>query len=279
MNILMLDMSNISIINAFSVIRDHPEDNYSFSLWRTKTLNSIFWYVNKFKPDRLIVAVDDKNHGYWRKDIYSQYKAHRAAFKADSVVDFEKYYIAYNRLISELAETFSNIYFLSVDKCEADDVIAIISKKSKTDKIIIISGDSDYKQLLTEKNILLYNPLKNMVVECLNPKRTLELKVLVGDKSDNVPPIKRGVGPKKAESLLNENVDLNSCSDQELRDGYKRNLQLIDFNFIPKEIGDKIIDAYNTYDIQPIGRISGWLMANDLIERWQVSKMNFERMK
>ena len=48
---------------------------------------------------------------------------------------------------------------LSVNKCEADDIIAVLCKKLSVDnEVIIVSSDSDYKQLLKYSNVKMYDP-------------------------------------------------------------------------------------------------------------------------
>ena len=82
-----------------------------------------------------------------------------------------------------------------VEDAEADDAIGYIcqyklSKKSK----IIVSGDHDYYQLISD-NCIVYSPNsksfvnKNKVIEKygIHPSNFCLAKSVVGDKSDNIP--------------------------------------------------------------------------------------------
>lgn len=79
----------------------------------------------------------------------------------------------------------------------------------------------------------------------LNPKTDLQIKILVGDKSDNIPQVKPKMGPKTAEKALK---DLDSLwegeNGAEYKDKYILNKQLIDLDLIPTEIQNKIKELY-----------------------------------
>jgi 5'-3' exonuclease len=72
---------------------------------------------------------------------------------------------------------------------------------------------------------------------CGDPKKDLKLKIIMGDKSDNIPPIHKGIGAITANKLA-------SLSDDELetyliekgcKEIYDNNRLLIDFEMIPAE--------------------------------------------
>lgn len=49
--------------------------------------------------------------------------------------------------------------YLKVDRCEGDDLIAVITKHYTDAKIEIISTDRDLNQLMKRKNVKQYEPV------------------------------------------------------------------------------------------------------------------------
>ena len=92
----------------------------------------------------------------------------------------------------------------AIDRVEADDTIAYLAHKfQKENDVVIMSSDQDFLQLVNEK-ITVYSPTKkkfydpNKVLEeyGLPPQNYLQMKILLGDSSDNVPGVPK-LGPKK----------------------------------------------------------------------------------
>jgi hypothetical protein len=55
----------------------------------------------------------------------------------------------------------------------------------------------------------------------------------------------------------------DGCENDYQRDNWKRNQRLIDFDFIPPEIEEQIIDKYNTVAVQPdINIVMDYLIRN-----------------
>jgi 5'-3' exonuclease len=78
----------------------------------------------------------------------------------------------------------------------------------------------------------------------------LLFKIILGDKSDNIPSIKYRLGPKKAmEYVLDKSrskLKLLLKEDTEIANGFKRNKLLISMNEIPKYISDLIIENFKS---------------------------------
>jgi DNA polymerase-1 len=100
------------------------------------------------------------------------------------------------------------------DGFEADDVIGTLCKhKPKTiDQIIIVTGDRDLLQLVTDttkaymptkglSEAKLYGPTETAERLGVNPTQIPDYKALAGDQSDNYPGVP-GVGPKTAQGLI-----------------------------------------------------------------------------
>ena len=135
---------------------------------------------------------------------------------------------------------------LNYDKLEADDVIAITTKHiletRKDGNIYIITSDMDYLQLQGER-VKLFNLKYKSLLESKNCQKDAELdlfiKIVTGDKSDNIKPVFKKCGPKTAIKLFNNPDDFREKLEKE--DGkiqYELNKLLIDFNNIPKKLVD-----------------------------------------
>jgi len=155
----------------------------------------------------------------WRIKHYSEYKKNR------SIDSGYGPYIKY--LNNEMSNKYKHIF--RIEEAEADDVISILvdlfTIMYPNRPIYIVSGDSDYVQLLKYKNVKLYNPKKWQPIDCENPEEYLQNKIMSGDKSDNVPSIKN-----------------KECFKEILR-----NNMLINMEYIPRYIQDRVISALPEY--------------------------------
>jgi len=274
-NVLLFDAHNMAYRTLFSAIFSNPEDNEKFFFWRHLFMNSLFNTISKFNPSKVILAFDTK--GSWRYQIYSQYKSNRKDAREKAAVDFEKFFPIFEQFKNEIKDAFSTIHVIDYPRAEADDIIAVLCRESfKSNQNMIISTDKDLHQLLTEKNNQQFDPTKNKIVSCINPKKELELKILTGDKSDAIPAIKPKTGPATAEGILKNGLDefLNEKGNEEYKKNYIRNRELIDFDFIPKDLSDGIINTYCTYPIKAIesSKIMNFFSKNRLnrmMEEWQ----------
>jgi DNA polymerase-1 len=266
--VVLVDGHNLAFRNLYSVIMRSPEDNGEFELWKHQMMNSLIHIVDKFNPDKLVLGFDTKES--WRYGIYSDYKAHRKVKRSNSkiVIDFDLFFPIFEKFVEDIKTAFPNIYVLKSDNAEADDIIAVLAKNTfKKSDCVIISSDGDLNQLITDK-VQQYDPIKCKMVECLNPKRELELKILRGDASDNIKGIKRGVGVKTAEKIFAMGVDeYISSQDEEIQEEikkrYKLNTQLINLDFIPVGIVNSIIEKYEEYEIGEINKLSLQIFFND----------------
>jgi 5'-3' exonuclease len=219
----------------------------------------------------------------WRYSIYSDYKANRKEARDKAVVDFDKFFPIFNEFTNQIKEVFSTIYILNVDRCEADDIMAILCKQTfKNDQVVIISSDGDMNQLINQ-NIKQYDPIRKKLVECINPQRELDIKVITGDKGDNIPPIKKKVGVVTAEKILNNGLDNFLKESDEIKANYIRNKTLIDLNYIPSEIQENIINSYNNYPLKNMesNKILNFFVQNKLMklmQSWEVFSDNIKSL-
>lgn len=166
-------------------------------------LTSIKKYVDKFGPAE-VYSVWDKKLIYpstnYRKDALNiEYKGNRDPAKRENVFKHEE-------LTTNLLNTLGvkNIY---PGVLEADDVIAWLSKKLRTE-VVIVSVDQDMLQLIDNKTIV-YSPIKDVIINETNfedivgvsMEQFLRYKSLMGDKSDNLPGVHK-CGKKTAKKYV-----------------------------------------------------------------------------
>lgn len=113
--------------------------------------------------------------------------------------------------------------------------------------------------------------MKKKMVDCLNPQKELDIKIITGDKGDNIPPIKKKVGLVTAEKILNNGLDNYLKESEEIKANYIRNKTLIDLNYIPKEIQENIINSYNNYQLKNMEskKILDFFVQNKLMKLMQ----------
>jgi DNA polymerase-1 len=146
----------------------------------------------------------------------------------------DDFYRQVNEIIKLISEALP-FHIMKADDLECDDVIGnlAIHHHDLGDDVTIISGDSDFIQLLDDRPLInLYNPIKKMRQEQTS-YHYLTWKALTGDSADNIPGIPK-VGPKTAEKLLvNEGMLDEFLKDAEKEKIFKRNYSLIKLVDIP----------------------------------------------
>ena len=166
----------------------------------------MFKTIEEEKPDKIIVAFDISSSEK-RTKIFSEYKAGRHKTPEDLTMQFP--------IIKELLRVM-NIPIVQKDGIEADDILGAIAKKEgkKGNKIIILTGDRDYFQLVDmnvnirypktimgKTEYIIYDNYKINEEYGLIPEKLIEVKALMGDASDNIPGVK-GIGEKTALKLI-----------------------------------------------------------------------------
>ena len=199
----------------------------------------------------------------WRKEYFNEYKNNRTLNnQLDCCSIHDTFSYIYSECIPKLLEKYSFIKILECENAEADDVIAIsvnfLKEKDKTNKIIVITNDRDYLQLLDNIDLLINlkeQNLKQFSLEDVPSYYNMLYKVLIGDMADNIKPI---VTKKKANELIlliKENKNLINEKDTILYlvslltkdkiESFYLNIKLISFSYIPKNIIEKTIDVLN----------------------------------
>lgn len=166
-------------------------------------INLFTKYVRQEAPHRIVVCWDGGRSRH-RMSIYSGYKSQRLDKPEgeDEVKDLNF------RLIKEFL-TLNDIHHVEYEGVEADDLVAAYVRSAGSEEVVILSGDKDFLQLITE-NITQVRPgvkperwgvseVENLM-GC-HPSDVVKVMALAGDPQDGVPGI-QGFGVKTAVKFL-----------------------------------------------------------------------------
>jgi 5'-3' exonuclease len=171
------------------------------------TLASVNQAVKRYGIDHVVFCLEGKS---WRKAVYGPYKKNRVV-DAMSVTEEEKaesemFWDTYEKFTTYIREK-TNVSVLRHERAEADDLIARFIHLHPNDTHYIISTDSDYVQLITDK-VFQYNGVANELITLSgylkdtgkpiidkktkqpklleDPQYLLFKKIIRGDAGDNV---------------------------------------------------------------------------------------------
>ena len=166
----------------------------------------LFKIIDIYKPTHISVAFDRKAPTF-RHLEFEEYKAGRKKMPDELRVQFEP--------LKNLLDKF-NINRIEIDGYEADDIIGTVSRVAEEDgfKVFIVTGDKDAIQLasnnittlITKKGVAdveEYNYDSVLEKYEMTPTQFIDLKGLMGDKSDNIPGVP-GIGEKTGIKLIKE---------------------------------------------------------------------------
>lgn len=209
--------------------------------------DATFAYKVKSLVGRRVVFVKDcPRRTIWRVKLFPTYK-HGRVTKSDSVFNKEIFNYTYTKCIPELLKTrgYSSLEF---PELEADDIIALVVKDvaSPSVNITIVTNDKDYVQLLRYPGIRINNLLKQEMPS-YDPDEFLVRKIILGDRSDNIPSIADDYLERKRLMTLIDEGDVmgvyNYMVSNGLMDRFEFNKTLIDFSYIPCDISERFYDS------------------------------------
>jgi 5'-3' exonuclease len=253
---------------------------------RSSLLRQILMSVDRFKPDKVFICFDCQGKN-WRKQKYDFYKGHRKELRDKQDINWEEFYEFLKGFYNELTDNFP-FYSLRHDNLEADDIAAHLVRRYSNDNNIVVTNDSDYLQLLKYKNVEIYDSKTGKKKTCESPKRFLEAKILTGDTSDNIPPIRARIGPVTAEELidsgkiyelLNE-VDADG-KPKEIKRNYDRNKELIDLENTPEELImslENLIDDYQLTDTRKLTTYVRDMNLRELFDNISAIRRNLSKL-
>jgi len=222
-------------------VLDDPFQNKTFVDKFKKTfVENLISIPKKLKIQKpiLVVGKDCKRENIWRMDLFPNYKSNRVQ---DGFMGGPFFKMAYE---AELFQQGGAKAILKHPKLEADDCIALSVKyvlnKYPECNIYIITSDRDYLQLSSDR-VHLYNlAFKNIADKSStgNAKDDLEIKIIMGDTSDNIPAVFPKCGIKTAQKcVLDPEFFKKKMADNlEYYKQYELNKKLVDFNNIPEQL-------------------------------------------
>ena len=208
-------MENLVLIDGNSLLN---RAFYATPVFTTKDglpTNAVFGFVklilkiiSERKPSHFAVAFD-LHAPTFRHKLYKDYKAGRKPMPSELAVQVP--------LIKEVLQAM-NICACELEGYEADDIIGTLAKRFPI-QTYIYTGDRDSYQLVDNTTTVCYTrkgvsdilelTAENFQAEMgLTPAQIIDLKALMGDKSDNIPGVP-GVGEKSARTLLEKYSTLN----------------------------------------------------------------------
>lgn len=179
-----------------------PYDEHGSVLWtrtanleeaQSRTEDVFHQYMERLDASDFIAAVTIGGHN-WRKDVYPEYKAHRAVGIKPMLVPVLREWIA------------SLPYGRNVVPLEGDDVLGILAtkpKKTGAHETVIVSSDKDMKTIPG----LHYDPGKDIEFEVtVEQANAFHLaQALAGDRTDGYPGCP-GLGMVRAEKMIGDEV-------------------------------------------------------------------------
>lgn len=204
---------------------------------------SLHGFLHRWDPDEVIITFDN-GHSPYRDALLPDYKGHRKNIS----VDYESLQ-SQKRIIMGMLKLLRIKYVFdkhNSTKYEGDDFLAyLVLNKKPTEKVIIISSDKDFNQLIG-KDVKINNPRKDEMIHQGNckelfgysPEETVDYLSMVGDTSDDIKGIP-GIGPVKARKILDEYGTLDKFLEHHQTSHVEiaeRNKKLIDLRLFQKEV-------------------------------------------
>lgn len=234
---------------------------------------------DKYKPDYVLVAFD-RSGGTFRNEEFKDYKANRDKTPNELSYQFG--------ILKDVLESMG-VKYTDLDGFEADDIVGTYAKMAKEagDEAVLITGDRDYLQLvddgiivyLTRKGVsdtVEYNVEKIKEEYGISPKQLIDVKGLMGDKSDNIPGVD-GIGEKRALQYIQkygsieglyENID--DITGKKTKENIENGEAMA---YLSKKIGTIVTDAPVEFDYDDLAL--GEIDKEGLREKF--AKLNFNK--
>ena len=189
--------------------------------------------VKRFEADvkRVAFVIDSSS---WRYNFYDNYKYALTKVKDDYYKEFLEVLNEFEALLRK-----KGIIVSRVKGAEGDDLLYVWSLYfgyCLDEELVIVTGDSDIRQIMNKNVALFNNNSKNLKFYCIperevywneyldadiqviptKPFDVLLYKVILGDKSDNIPQLKKGFGEKAFEKFLRFIEPYNEPKDVDL---------------------------------------------------------------
>jgi hypothetical protein len=265
---ILVDYSQVALANflSFKAELTRGSEAEIINLIRHSTLSTLKYYKKKYGQEygEMVICCDGRK--YWRREFFEHYKAGRKKARDASDLNWTLIFDTLSQLRNDLVENFP-YRVLHLDRAEADDIIAVLAKWTQENgmvqqglveepqKVLILSSDGDFIQLQQYDNVTQWSPMQKKYIKA-NLRELHEKKIthIVKAGDDGIPNIlsaddvfvkgerQKPVSAKRLQEFI-ENGFIACKNDDERRNWY-RNSTLVDFNFIPEDIQNSIVDAY-----------------------------------
>ncbi|NFL34425.1 DNA polymerase I [Clostridium botulinum] len=255
--------------------------------------NMLFKMKDEINPDNIIATFDKKSPTFRHKE-YSEYKAGRKKMPPELGEQFP--------IIKELLK-YMGIKTFEIDGFEADDIIGTISKFGEENdmEVYIVTGDKDALQLASEKTKVVIT--KKGVTETaiydykafmdefeITPTQFIDVKGLMGDKSDNIPGVP-GVGEKTAFKLIKEYGSLEEVlknipeiSGKKLKENLENNMEQAIFSKklatimreVPLDINLSDIENADDINLTELKKLSKNLKLKSVLSKYDLDNNEAE---
>ena len=245
-------------------------------------LTMMFKMIKNIQPTHISVAFDLKAPTF-RHKAFADYKAGRKGMPSELAMQLEP--------LKNILDSM-NIDRKELEGYEADDILGTISRIGEENdfSVYVVTGDKDAIQLASDKTLVMITKKGVAEVEVYNtegvierygltPAQFIDLKGLMGDKSDNIPGIP-GIGEKTGIKLLQEfgsvegvieNVDkLKGAQKKKVEENTEsaimsKELATIDRN-IPLDLSFEDME-FGSFDVQDVIKEFQKLKFNSLISK------------
>lgn len=275
-NKILLLIDGNSIINrAFFALppMDNGEGLQTNAIYGFLTM--MFKMIKDYKPTHISVAFDLKAPTF-RHKAYDDYKAGRKKMPSELAMQMQPLKNVLDKM---------NIDRKEIEGYEADDILGTLSLEGQENgyKVYIVTGDKDAIQLASDDTTVLitkkgiaeveeYNTETVMERYGLTPSQFIDLKGLMGDKSDNIPGIP-GVGEKTGIKLLTKYGSVEGVLDNidQLKGAQKKKVEENQKEAImSKDLATIIRDVPIDFDIDSME--FGDFELSDIIKEFQELK-------
>ena len=265
---ILVDYSQVALAAILTFQRElKGTESEVKNLIRHVTLSTIKSYKKKYGKEygELVICCDGRK--YWRKEFFEQYKGMRKSNRDKSDLDWKLIFDTLSEMREDIAKHFP-WRVIHVDRAEADDVIAVMSKwlqenqlvqeglVEETQKVLILSSDKDFKQLQLYPTVKQWSPMQKKYITASKQEiRDFMIEHIVkGDTGDGVPNIlskddvfmigerQKPMSAKRLAEFIDKGFD--ACKNDDERRNWHRNATLVDFQFIPEDVQKSIVDTY-----------------------------------
>ncbi|GAA0077610.1 DNA polymerase I [Clostridium sp. CTA-5] len=247
--------------------------------------NMLFKMKDEINPDSIIATFDRKAPTFRHKE-YEEYKAGRKKMPPELGEQFP--------IIKELLK-FMGIKTFEIDGFEADDLIGTISKFAEENgmEVFVVTGDKDALQLASENTKIVIT--KKGVTETaiydykafmdefeITPTQFIDVKGLMGDKSDNIPGV-AGIGEKTAFKLIKEYGSVEEVlkhipeiSGKKLKENLENNMEQAVFSKrlatimreVPIELSIEDIESDNEVNLEELKKLAINLQLKSVLAKY-----------